>query len=139
MLLDLRSLQKAIASLDRAIEVTVAQINAAVATDQEEVLRAGVIQNFGFTYELCWKFIKRWLRINFNDPAIDGMSRKELFRMAAESQLINSVEDWFFYHKARNETSHTYNIDIAKNIYAIAVDFVSDAQALLRKLESKND
>jgi len=139
MALDLSSLRKAVASLERAIKVVSTQIKNQVGTDQEEVLRAGVIQNFEFTYEICWKFMKRWLEINISDPAIDGMSRKELFRMAAESQLINNVENWFFYHKARNETSHTYNSEIAQNVYLAAINFIVDAKALLLILESKND
>ncbi|MEI8054802.1 MAG: nucleotidyltransferase substrate binding protein [bacterium] len=139
MILDLTSLRKAVASLERAIRVSSTQAEYQSGSDQEEVVRAGVIQNFEFTYEICWKFIKRWLKINFNDPAIDGMSRKELFRLAAESRLISNVEDWFFYHKARNETTHTYNIEIAKSIYLTAIRFVGDARVLLQVLESKND
>ena len=139
MALDLSSLKKAVASLERAIKVVSTQKKDQFNTDQEEVLRAGVIQNFEFTYEICWKFMKRWLEKNIGDPTIDGMSRKELFRMAAESQLINNTENWFFYHKARNETSHTYNIEIAQNVYLAAIQFIIDAKALLQTLESKND
>ncbi|CAL7962991.1 Nucleotidyltransferase [Gammaproteobacteria bacterium] len=139
MILDLTSLRKAVASLERAIRVSSAQTKDQAGSDQEEVVRAGVIQNFEFTYEICWKFIRRWLEININDAAIDGMSRKELFRLAAESRLINNVEDWFFYHKARNETSHAYNMETAQNIYLTSLRFVSDAKALLQVLESKND
>ena len=61
MALDLSSLQKAVNSFERAIKVADIMIKGDVDTDTEEVIRAGVIQNFEFTYELCWKFMKRWL------------------------------------------------------------------------------
>ena len=59
MALDLSSLQKAVSSMERAINVATRMIEDEVDTDQEEVIRAGVIQNFEFTYELCFKFMKR--------------------------------------------------------------------------------
>lgn len=140
MTLDLSGLKRAITSLEKAIKITVAaHLKNQVNTDEEEVLRAGVIQNFEFTYEICWKFMKRWLEANINNSTIDGLSRKELFRIAAESQLITNTEDWFFYHKARNEVAHTYNIETAQNVYLAALRFATDAKILLQVLESKND
>ncbi|MFH1318173.1 MAG: HI0074 family nucleotidyltransferase substrate-binding subunit, partial [Candidatus Omnitrophota bacterium] len=110
-----------------------------VNTDEEEVIRAGVIQNFEFTYELCWKFMKRWLQINISGVAVDGVSRKELFRIAAESQLINNVETWFEYNGLRNETAHTYDVKTAEDVYAAAIHFAAAARIFLKVLENKND
>lgn len=139
MALDLSSLQKAVGSLERAIKVADIMIKGAVDTDKEEVIRAGVIQNFEFTYELCWKFMKRWLETNVGGPNLDGATRKELFRMAAESQLISDVDDWMEYHEARNETSHTYDNDKADDVFKISIKFSDDAKRLLEMLEKKND
>jgi nucleotidyltransferase substrate binding protein (TIGR01987 family) len=135
MPLDLSSLKKAVDSLDRALKVAVESKNPV----QDEVIRAGVIQNFEFTYELCWKFIKRWLELNAGGAAVDGSTRKELFRLAAESRLITGVENWFKYHTARNETAHTYDPAKAAEIYALAAPFAIDARKLLQVLEQRND
>jgi nucleotidyltransferase substrate binding protein (TIGR01987 family) len=135
MLLDLSSLKKAVDSSDRAIKVAEGNKNSA----QEEVIRAGVIQNFEFTYELCWKFIKRWFELNATGASVDGVTRKELFRLAAESRLITGVENWFKYHTARNETAHAYDPAKAAEIYALAAPFAADAGKLLQVLEQRND
>lgn len=139
MALDLSSLQKAIGSLDRAVRVAEKLIDGVVDTDQKEVIQAGVIQNFEFTYELCWKFMKRWLEKNASGQAVDGLTMKELYRMAAERLLIRDVESWFAYHIARNKTSHIYDEATAGDVYEVAVRFLVDAQAFLKVLEVKND
>jgi len=139
MSFDLSSLQKAVSSLERAVKVASFKIKDEVNTDEEEVIRAGVIQNFEFTYELCWKFMKRWLVINIGSAVVDGVSRKELFRMAAESRLIPDVEAWFEYNNLRNETAHTYDVKIAEDVYKAAIRFLAEARAFLKVLEAKND
>ena len=53
------------------------------------ILRDSVILRLKCTYELSWKMIKRWLEINLGSSHIDGISRRELFRYAAESHLIS--------------------------------------------------
>lgn len=104
-----------------------------------EAIRAGVILHFEFTYELSWKFIRRWLATNIGRDSADGVTRRELFRMGAENRLIDDVEAWIRYHAARNNTSHTYNLSIAAQVYATSLDFVHDAGRLLAALEARND
>lgn len=139
MALDLSSLQKAVNSLERALKVASLRINGKADTDSEEVIRAGVIQNFEFTYELCWKFIQRWLAENQNpQDAVSPVTRKELFRMAARHELIKGPENWFTYSAARNVTAHTYDTKIAEMVYAQARPLLGDAKYLLEQLGKGN-
>ncbi len=92
-----------------------------------QAIRAGVIRHFGFAYELSWKFVRRWLETNIGRDSADGVTRRELFRMGAENRLIDDVDAWMRYHAARNNTSHTYNLSIAAQVYAASLDFVHDA------------
>ena len=102
-------------------------------------IRAGVIKHFEFTYELCWKFIKRWLETNVSATAADGVTRRELFRLGAENRPIDDVEQWMRYHEARNLTSQIYQPEIAESVYRTAHDFARDAARLLTALEARND
>ena len=140
MALQLESLIKSVQSLEDLLAKTE---DAAFLKTLDAVtrkgLRAGVIQNFEFTYELCWKFMKRWIEKNLGSVYVYWVSKKELFRLAAEHQLIASAESWFEYHHARNETSHIYDEDKAEAVYAVVVRFSPDARAFLEKLKSKND
>ena len=103
-----------------------------------EAIRSGVIQHFEFTYELSWKFLRRRLEQDIGRTSVDGISRRDLFRIAAENRLIEDVEDWFNYHLARNETSHTYDPAIAARVYATSLNFARDAALLLATLEARN-
>lgn len=140
MLLDLTSLRQAVGALYPALEAASGEGNAEWLTSaQRETLRAGVVQTFKFTYELCWKFMARWLASNVSAEAVRGISRRELFRMAAEHRLIQNVPQWMQYHEARNLSVHTYNENIADRIVEVARIFVRDAETLLRELEACND
>lgn len=139
MALDLSSLQKAVSSMERALKASDTMLKGSLDSDQEDVIRAGVIQNFEFTYELCWKFMQRWLEVNTVGQVVDKVTMKELFRMAAERQLIDNVEVWFEYHMARNKTSHTYNEQVAEGVYKVSTRFLKDAKAFLATLEERND
>ncbi len=139
-MLDLTSLKKAVASLERlSSKVTDQALMEGLDPDLQEGLRAGLIQNFEFTYELCWKFIRRWLRENLGASYVDGLSRKDLFRMAAENRLVDDVKTWWGFHKARNLTSHVYDEKTAEEVYQAALAFLGPAKALLETLEKRND
>ena len=110
---------------------------------QDEIIRfgleAGLIQNFEFTYELCWKAIRRWLKNNISPDVADGVTRRELFRMAAENHLIEDVTEWMVYHAARNEASHRYGQEIAQEVLSVMANFGQAAQRLLKQLQARND
>ena len=109
MPLILDSFRNAVAAL-RAVQSKSEDAVLMAALDEvtRDAIRSGVIQHFEFTYELAWKFIKRRLEADIGRTSVDGISRRELFRVAAENRLIEDVEAWFQFHIARNETSHAW-------------------------------
>jgi nucleotidyltransferase substrate binding protein (TIGR01987 family) len=138
--LALDSLQKAVSAL-AAVLAKSADVTFMNSLDDvaRNAIKAGVIQHFEFTYELCWKFIKRWLETNISAGVADGVTRRELFRLAAENRLLDDVDQWMRYHEARNLTSHIDQPEIAERVYNTAHEFVHDAAHLLVALEARND
>ena len=140
MPLELDSLRNATASLGIALQYSEDPM---LVGGQDEplrtVLQSGVIKHFEFTYELCWKFIKRWLEENVNRTIADGVTRRELYRLGAEQRLIDDVDRWMDHHEARNLTTHTYRKATADRVYAAIPDFLEDARLLLAALEARND
>lgn len=137
MPLELESLEASTAALERALAYS--ERIADEDTEGCEVVRFGVIQCFEVCYEICWKFMKRWIEQNVSATAVDGVSRRHLYRYAAEQSLITDVELWMNYHAARNETSHIYNVETAESVYRIAGDFAHDARKLYETLKQRND
>lgn len=140
MPLELDSLRKAIAAL-RAVLAKSDDADFMGGLDEvaRNAIKSGVIQHFEFTYELSWKFMKRWLETNVSRTVADGVTRRELFRLAAEQRLIVDVDGWMRHHEARNQTAHTCDPAIAEHVYAAAHEFARDAERLLRALEARND
>lgn len=140
MPLELDSLQNAVASLVEVIAISDdVALMSSLPDPGQRAIKAGVIQHFEFTYELAWKFMKRWLEGNVSPTIADGVARRELFRLAAEYRLIDDVERWMRHHNARNRTAHLYQRTVADAIFAEAPEFCHDAQRLLATLEARND
>lgn len=140
MPLQLDSLRKAVSALSAVLAKSDdAEFMRRLDDIARNAIKSGVIQHFEFTYELCWKFIRRWLKTNVSPAVADGVARRELFRLAAENRLIVDVEQWMRHHDARNRTSHTYDPSVAESVYAAAHEFVGDARRLLEALEARND
>lgn len=137
--LDFTAFDKALTSLEKSLaDSHDASFMASLSASQHQLVIAGTIQNFEFTYELCWKYIKRWLSLNYGASQVDGAPRRELFRQALQNQLIEDVETWMRYHIARNQTSHTYEQETAKDIFELIPSFFSDARKLQQQLKIKN-
>jgi len=130
--IDLTPLQKATDSLASAITRTERE-------KPDDMLRDSVIQRFEYTYELCWKMLKRRLKLDVPSPeAIDEMSFREMIREGAERGLIDDPLAWFNYREKRNLTSHTYDAEVAQDVYQAALTFLTDAENLLARLRIRN-
>lgn len=140
MLLDLTSLNKAIVSLENAIMVFDQNGSSAFDTMTKEVIKAGLIQNFEFTYELSHKMLKRYLELTEpNSTVIVEMNFADLIRTGYEKGLLlNSWDIWKNYRKARGTTSHTYDADKVGEIIREIPQFFKEAQYLLAELEKRN-
>ena len=130
MKLDLSALEKALASLARAL-----LRSHGVPADEE--LRDACIQRFEYTFELAWKMLKRRLELDVpSTDAVDTLSYRAMIRLAAERGLLANPQAWFDYRDQRNLTSHTYDLVIAQQVYACIADFKRDADELLEALQT---
>lgn len=73
---------------------------------------------------------------NIGRTSVDGVTRRELFRLAAEYRLID-VDEWMFFHQARNQTSHTYDESVENEVFDVSRQFSSVAGHLLSVLQKK--
>jgi len=139
MPLDLSSLQRAVSALEQTLQAEAdADADPRLSGIQRNAIRSGVVQHFELTYELCWKFMKRWLVGPGGRADLDGLPRKELFRIAAQERLIDDVAAWFEFHTARNLTAHTYDKAVSDQVVAAGRRFLQFAVAFAAELERRN-
>ena len=134
-MLELTSLRKAIDSLGESLK----WYDKSSGDIPADILRDSAIQRFEYTYELSWKMMKRWLEINLGGTYVDGISRKELFRYAAEHRLIKDPTEWFSFHEARNQTNHVYDETVAEDVFRVIDDFTKNAECLYQEIAKHND
>lgn len=97
---------KALEALDRAVALSKSR-------PLTELEQQGLIQGFEFTHELGWNVLKDFLEAQ----RIQGLiGSRDATRQAFRNGLIEDGEAWMDMIKARNLTSHTYNLEIASGI-----------------------
>lgn len=77
-----------------------------------EVLAAGLIQTYEFTFELGWKTLNDYLEME----GFDVPSPRSTIRQAFQSGYIQNAEDWIQALNDRNLTTHTYDELIAAKV-----------------------
>ena len=102
----------------------------------DEQLRDGLIQRFEFTYELCHRLLRRFIRRNAASPdEVDRMPFQDLIRTANQQALL--LGDWPTWHRYRDlraATSHTYQADTARQVAAAIPAFLAEAEYLRDQL-----
>ena len=120
----------------KSLENALQTFEEAITSNPQSLLeKDGTIQRFEYTFELCWKSIRKLL-LELGRQEVSS-SPKPLFRDAHQEGLISNLETWFKYIDARNRTSHTYNKKTAEQVFNDIKDFGHDAKYLLEKLNER--
>lgn len=127
--LSIEPFEKAIVSLEQALDRHGQDTS-------DDLIRDACIQRFEFTYELAHKMLKRFLEATSANPdEFDNMTFQDQIRLGNERGLLRS--DWSLwkeYRRARGTTSHTYDEEKAREVFAIVPDFLSEARFLRDRL-----
>lgn len=80
-----------------------------------ELEQQGLIQGFEFTHELAWNMLKDFLEAQ----GIAGLiGSRDAIRTAFKNGLLQEGETWMEMIKARNLSSHTYQLELANRLAA---------------------
>ena len=116
-----------------SLKISIELLEKAIADESQNIelhkaIRDASIQRFEFCIELAWKTSMRILGLDTKapNPAIRDM---------AQNRLIDDTKIWFDFLLARNKTSHTYDEDVAKAVYAQAAKVVPELEKLISKLQ----
>lgn len=101
-----QNFKKAFALLEEAVEIN----NRQGLSDLEE---QGLIQRFEFTHELTWNVFKDYFDYQGNTQ-ITGS--RDATREAFNKGLIQDGQGWMEMIKSRNQSSQTYNDEVAADL-----------------------
>ncbi len=90
------------------------------------------IHRFEMCFELSWKLMYRFCRLQGRELA---NSPRDAIRIAAQINLIDDPSTWLDYVEHRNRTTHTYNEEVADQVYEAAREFPFLVRGLLKSAE----
>lgn len=93
----------------------------------------GTIHRFELAINLYWKTLKRCLQ----SEGIEAKTPRETLKKAFKAEWLNDEEAWLQMLKDRNETSHTYNEDLAREILSNIHSYFPEMKAVFKFLKSK--
>lgn len=97
----------------RALQTVTEAVELAKQRPLSRLEQQGLIQGFEFTHELAWNVLKDYLE---EQGFVGLVGSKNATRTAFKNALISDGDAWMDMIKARNLSSHTYNIEVAEGI-----------------------
>jgi len=114
------------------LERAVGKMQEALTFPDNEPHKESTIQRFEYTFELSWKLMSSIIK----DQGIESYGVRNILREAYKLKLIDTIEMWFKYADARNQTAHIYKQSVADEVVSVARGgFVEDVKAFMEKAQ----
>ena len=126
-MIDLSSLQRALASLDEALR-------AVAVAPENRFIRDSCIKRFEYCYELSHRMLRRYL-LETEPAEVEQLSFPAMIRLGFERGLLaRSWDLWNDFRNARNNTSHAYDESKAEAVLVILQSFYEEATRLCAEI-----
>jgi len=102
---------------------------------KDSVVRDSSIKRFELCFELAWKVIQSFLR----DRGLDCRSPRDCFREAFSYGLLTEEEDWVQMLQDRNLSVHTYNEELANQLYSRLPRYLPAFRQLLGEMQPSGE
>lgn len=113
------------------LSAALARLSDALQVPRDQPLAVdGTIQRFEFAYELFWKTLKARLL----DDGLDAGTPREALRGALAAGWLDDQALALRMLQARNLTSHTYDQDLADQVYQLIPEFLDLMQRTTSRL-----
>ncbi|MCB9473461.1 MAG: nucleotidyltransferase substrate binding protein [Candidatus Delongbacteria bacterium] len=139
MSLNLEHFLRTVSTLEQALLALRNPDNSEVFHD---LYRNAAIKSFELSIETAGKLLRKSLKAFGATPRqVDSLVFNDVLRHAGKHGLLSldEVERWLSYRANRNTTAHDYGEGFANQTLTLLPEFVSDARALAKTLESLPD
>jgi nucleotidyltransferase substrate binding protein (TIGR01987 family) len=126
-------LESAVVAVEKALKALKIALDKPMEEDRTNV--DATIQRFEFSIELFWKLLKRMLTAK----GVQVQYPRDVLRQAYAGSLIDNESLWLAMLQDRNLSSHTYNEDLALEIYARIKTYYPVLKKSVELLKSKKE
>lgn len=121
-------------ALIQEFDEAVKRFGEALQQNKNEFIRDSAIKRFELAYDLAWKAVKSFLI----EQGIECMSPMSCFKEAYRQGLLEYEEVWVEMVRVRNKTVHTYDEEIAEEVYAQLPEIFLSFQELIKRIFEKS-
>lgn len=114
-------------------ERAVQKLEEVLSLERNEIIRDSAIKRFELCFDLAWKSIKNFAKME----GLECYSPRECFKIAFQLKLIEYDEKWLEMIGDRNLTVHVYKEEIAEAVYEKLPEYLKMFKNFLRRLKKR--
>lgn len=99
-----------------------------------DIVADSCVKRFEYTMETSLKLMRKYLKLVYAKEDKE-LTVNNIFRLMAGYDMVADWENWKFYYAKRNDTSHEYNIEKARELLQIIPQFVADTEFLVNSFD----